>query len=108
MGTHCSKACGRKYKVIKAYKLNVITREQGRKPAGALLCLLGNASLLQRKERKQKRERKGIKQPPRIRHVLRGRKINLSVKGGDHGVQLREASLNREGALEMPWSQILL
>lgn len=41
MGAHCSKARGRKYKVIKAHKLNLIAQEQERKPAGSLLCLLG-------------------------------------------------------------------
>lgn len=57
MGTHCSKSCGRQYKVIKAHKLNVITQEQGRKPAGSLLGLLGMPdSYKERKENKREKE----------------------------------------------------
>lgn len=58
MGTHCSKACGRKYKVIKAHKLNVIAQEQERKPAGSLLCLFGNARLLKGKKRRENKREK--------------------------------------------------
>lgn len=41
MDAHCSKARGRKYKVIKAHKLNVIAQEQEGKAAGSLQCPLG-------------------------------------------------------------------
>lgn len=85
MGIHCSKACGRKYKVIKAHKLNVITQEQESKPAGSLLCLLGMPdSYKERQENKREKEKKqnnqlGLSYSERY-------KINLSVKGNDHGV----------------------
>lgn len=56
MGAHCSKARGRKYKVIKAHKLNVIAQEQERMPAGSLLRLLRMPdSYKERKEEKKKR-----------------------------------------------------
>lgn len=58
MGAHCSKARGRKYKVIKAHKLNVIAQEQERMPAGSLLCLLRMPdSCKERKEEKKKRNK---------------------------------------------------
>lgn len=58
MGAHCSKARGRKYKVIKAHKLNVIAQEQERKPAGSLLCLLGMPdSYTERREEKTKEKK---------------------------------------------------
>lgn len=55
MGAHCSKARGRKYKVIKAHKLNVIAQEQERMPAGSLLWLLRTPDSY--KERKEKKKR---------------------------------------------------
>ena len=56
MDAHCSKARGRKYKVIKAHKLDVIAQEQKRMPAGSLLCLLRMPdSYKERKEEKKKR-----------------------------------------------------
>ena len=58
MGAHCSKARGRKYKVIKAHTLNVIAQEQERMPAGSLLCLLRMPdSCKERKEEKKKRNK---------------------------------------------------
>ena len=58
MGAHCSKARGRKYKVIKAHKLNVIAQEQETMPAGSLLCLLRMPdSCKERKEEKKKRNK---------------------------------------------------
>lgn len=58
MGAHCSKARGRKYKVIKAHKLDVIAQEQERMPAGSLLCLLRMPdSYEERKEEKKKRNK---------------------------------------------------
>lgn len=71
MSTHCSKACGRKYKVIKAHKLNVIAQEK-EKASRITAVPIGNARLIKKeKKRKQKRKRKGIKQPPRIRQILK-------------------------------------